>query len=303
MQKLWLGSKKLRCVAHILCAHLVLFYSFSVFGLSSSEVLNRIPDRDRKDLEELFNYLVKRTTFSYTLFGDKPVSWFVISLPEFPKLKTSKKIIHRFSGQTPLWSKWQIWKIYEKDFPLKNFLLIEDTNSYNAHRKDIFFINKKYFIETVNQHKKTFQKVLNRQVSGKILLKEVENKSCLQSILAHNDLLLGILLGFGEHNSSLYQQREDLGVSYKQYKSILVKNAPEFEKLEKKAEEITNVLQPIENYEYSPLLIGTVQFVADLECPQTKACQKKYNLWREKICLMYSKGNLLEITLSALVQE
>jgi hypothetical protein len=266
-------------------------------------MLNRIPDRDRKDLEELFNYFVKRTTFSYTLFGDKPVSWLVISLPEFPKLRTSKRIIHKFSGQNPLWSKWRIWKTYEKDFPLKNYLLIEDINSSNAHRKDIFFINKKYFIEAVNQHKAIFQKVLNRQVSGKVLLDEVENKSSLQSVLAHNDLLLGILLGFGEHNASLYQEREDLGVSYKQYKSILVKDAQEFEKLERKAEEITDVLQPIGDCEYSPLLIGTVQFVADLEFPQTKGFQQKYNLWRERICLIYSKGNIFEITLSAMTQE
>lgn len=218
MQKLWLGSKKLRYLRYVTCTYLIFFYTLSIFALPSSEILIRTSDQDRKNLEELFNCFITQTTFPYTLFGDKPVSWLVIHLPEFPKIKTSKQIIHRFSGNIPIWSKWQSWKEYKKSFPLKNYLLFEESNSFWTNRKDIFLINKKCFIEVVNQHKEIFQKFLKRPISGEDLLSEVENKSSLQLVLAGNDLLLGILLGFGEHNSSLYQQRADLVHSYKQYK-------------------------------------------------------------------------------------
>lgn len=83
----------------------------------------------------------------------------------------------------------------------------------------------------------------------------------------------------------------------------MVEEAQIFKELEQKANGITNILQPIGGCEYSPLLIGTVQFVADLEHPETQAFQKKYKVLREKICTNYTKENLLEITLSTLMQE
>ena len=148
MQELWLGPKKLNFVRYVLVAYLFFFYSFPLISFSTLEELDRIPEQDRKDLEELFSYFVQRTTFAYTLFGEKPVSWFLISIPEFPKIKCSKKIVHRQAGKIPLWSRWQTWKRHENKFPLKNYVFISEFDpklpfnicSFPPSRRSLFTI-------------------------------------------------------------------------------------------------------------------------------------------------------------------
>lgn len=280
--------------------YLFFFYNFSLFSLSTHEELNNIPEQDKKDLEELFSYFIQRTTFSYTLFGDKPASWFVISLPEFPKIKSFKRIIYGQTEQIPLWSRWQTWKQYENKFPLKKYILIEEDDHKLPFRKDIFLINKQHFIKTVNQHIDIFHVALNRKISGEGLLQEMEHKSSFRSVLLNSDLLLGILLGFGEHNSVLYQQRENLSLLYQKYEPILSQDAPLFKKLENKMKVLTEILQPVGESRF--IKVGTVQFVADLNSPQTHFLVDKYKDMREKICSLYLNGKLLDITLMYLTK-
>lgn len=292
MQILWMGSKKLKfLITFLLFASLFVNFSLS----ATSEVLKGMPESAKKQLEELFKYFIYKTTISYTLFGDKPVSWDVMLLPTFPQIKGWKKIIYRdLEFRFPLWSQWKVWKYYEKSFPIKNFLIIEEISE--SLRRDIFIINKEKFIEIVNLNQDLFQK------TGENLLIEIENTSSLRGAIQNDDLLLGILLGFGRHNSKLFQERKSLNILYDRYKNLLMKDSSTLQILRNKTEKITNILQLFgENYLF-PTIIGNVQFVADLNHPETKILENKYKQQKRKITSIYSKGNILEITMHELMK-
>lgn len=282
---------------NILFGYLIFFYCFSL-SASSSPVLKHLPAEDRKTLECLFSYLFFNTTFPYTLFGDKPVSWEVISLPEFPKIRQFKRIVQPYGGKIPLWYMWKKWKNYEKSFLIKNFLIVEDINPIGTHRKDIFLINKRQFIKVVNQHQNLFHK------SGEDLLREVEKTSSLRLVIKNNDLLFGILLGFGKYNSNLYQKREELKKLYEKYKHLLLPQAQIFKDLEENVNKITDILQPTEEIENLPKQVRTVQFVADQHHLETKALQLKYREQRNKILLVYSQeSDILKNTIEKMIGE
>ena len=298
MQKLWLGQKKLSYFRYSCLAYLIFFFNF--FPLASSEMLNKIPKQDKKQLEDLFNYFTTNSTFPYTLFGNKPVSWICITLPRFPEFKSSQKVIHRSTNKSSLWKKWQVWKKYEKQFPLIKYHFIEETES---NRKDIFIINKKYFISIVNQHQDLFESILHQKVSGESLLEEMEKQSSFRKVIQNNDLLLGILLGFGEHNSSLYQQREDLEKLYKLYQSMLIADTPAFQDLENKAEKITNILMPFNDSCNSYLIVGSPSFMVDATNQETRTLKSNYEKLQHEISKLYHSRNVLEITINQLTSE
>lgn len=292
-----MGQKKLR---YLILSFLVL-PCFPIFAFSS-DALRQMQNQDRQNLEELFGYFVTKSTFPYTLFGDKPVSWLVISLPQIIVAKLPKQTLCRFSQGNFLLDKWQTWKKHEKKFPHNRFLFIEE-NSSGECRKDIFLINKRQFIKVVDQHQALFQKLLRRKVSGNKLLEEVTKCSSLRLVLENNHLLLGILFGFGLHNASLYQEREDIRTSYEHYQNLLVEGSQILQGLKDKEEKITNILQFVGEESMPPLMLCPVQFVADLQHPETKILQKKYKRLRGKISSFYAQGKFSEPTLSQLISE
>ncbi len=95
----------------------------------------------------------------------------------------------------------------------------------------------------------------------------------------YNGILFGILLGFGAHNSFLYG------------KSIctrcILKNKIKLESFCKES--------------YPFLLINKVQFKADLKHSETRHLQNKYRELHEKISALYSRKNVLDITLKELM--
>jgi hypothetical protein len=82
-----------------------------------------------------------------------------------------------------------------------------------------------------------------------------------------------------------------------------VKDAPTIKELDKQAEEITDLLQPCGDYEYSPWTIPSTHFVADHRTKETLALKQKYQALREKLSAIYAQDDVLEITLSALIQD
>jgi len=81
-------------------------------------------------------------------------------------------------------------------------------------------------------------------------------------------------LRYGERNATFYDRREHLQYLYDRYKYVLVKDAPALKELDKKADEITNVLQPCGEYGYSLLPIPSTYFVADLQSKETLSLKK-----------------------------
>lgn len=290
-------QKKIIWLIWILC---IFCHCYLPGNQNIQEVLNRIPIEDREALHGLFRSLFNGEHFSYTLFGDKPMSLGFYSTTLFDEDEIFSQKALRFR------KKWEIWKKYAHLFPMQHYLLIENP----SNRKgiiDIYFINKNLFINLVNRHLESFQNVFGSKITGTVLLQEIEKNSRLLSNFDTNQTLLGILLGYGEHNARLYDKRDQISffVWKKEFPKIPIKIATPSEGFSSLQEEFNAyfpILTIFGDLGYSPLLISPVHFVADHSHPETGKLQEKYRKMRGDISAIYAQGDFLEITLLKLME-
>ena len=312
MQKLWYMAISINARSliervsfkNIFFLLLCLIFS-SLRGEELSQILKQIPKQDLEDIRDLFSHFIYKDHFAYTLFGEKAVSLACCTIAEPSEFRVPKKLKRNpiQLADNTLGVKWEKWKRYQALFPIKKYLIIEETAWFSPYIRHIMLINKEQFVKVFNENRAIFRKELGSQVTGENLLTIVEKQGKLRPSFNHSELLLGILLGYGEHNATLYDQREHLQRLYDQYKYVLVKEAPAIKELDKQADEITDVLQPCGEYGYSLLPIPSTYFVANPQSEETLALKQKYQTLREKVSAIYTQGDVLEITLSTLIQD
>lgn len=283
---------------------LFLSFTFKNFAQDVKDILSKIPSNDREALESLFYRMMNNDHFNYTLFGDKPISLSGdFNLTPYENILWARQ---RCGGA--FWKNWEIWEQYQNFFPLKNYLFIKEPSINSPHVVNIIFINKKQFIEKINQYLDVFQESLKRNVTGESLLIEIEEKKRFAPIIKNDELLWGILLGYGVHNAALYSERLKLEqfINFEDLPKIPEKKPSsqgKFSCIEEEYEYLTSKLKFFGEYSYSPLIARSVHFVADLNHPETKALEKKYTQLRSKISAIYAQGNFLEIALSKLTSN
>lgn len=279
---------------------LLLFHFYLVGNQRIQEILEAMPKNEKKDLEKLFQDLFNRESFGYTLFGDKPMSLTDYSTTLFDSDGIPSKSGLRFQ------KRWKVWKKHAQNFPMTRYLFIE--RSQESGSKGIYFINKKFFIDKVNEHLDLFQEALRENTTGALLLKKLEDNHQFLSFFNDHQMLLGILLGYGKHNARLFAERHRLSpfVYKKEFPKIPVKipsSSKGFSSLEDEFNSYFSVLTFFGDRGYSPLIIHSVHFVADHKHPETIALKEKYRKLRGEISAIYANGDFLEITLSELTEN
>jgi len=280
---------------------LMLFHFYLVGNQSIREALDAMPKSEKENLERLFQDLFNRENFGYTLFGDKPMSLTDYSTTSFDSDGIPSKSGLRFQ------KRWEVWKKYAHAFPMTSYLLIEDPRERGSS-KEILFINKKCFIDKVNEHLDLFQEALGENITGVLLLKKIEDNHQFLSFFNDHQMLLGILLGYGKHNARLFAERHQISpfVYRKEFPKVPIKiptPSEGFPSLQEEFNSYFSVLTLFGDPKYSPLVIHSVHFVADHKHPETISLQKKYRKMRGEISAIYAKGDFLEITLSKLTED
>lgn len=109
----------------------MLLIPFGLRGLIN-ELLETIPAEDRKTLEQFFQFLFLDNEFSYTLFGEKPITVTIITAQ--PRLECA--IEHLISEKG-----WEVWTRYQHLFPSSRFIV----------KRDIFGENLAITISLINK--------------------------------------------------------------------------------------------------------------------------------------------------------
>lgn len=265
---------------------IVLLFNSLLHSTNIVTILENISDKDKEDINLLFSYLIKKDQFAFTLFGDKPVSfsgYFILTPWE--------NIIEQVPAYPNFSKSWQIWEKYKNLFTFKNYLILnEKDDQKNCKMSHIIIINKKAFLKTIYQHLSLFESILRHKVIPEQLLSDIESgKISFRNSINNNQMLWGILLGYGKHNAILYNRRE------RDYLNHVMLSSPALEYS-------TLKLKGCGDYGFYPYLIGSVYFVGDLDHPETVALRQKYRKLRGEISAIYAKGDFLEITLSKLTE-
>lgn len=144
-------------------------------------------------LEQIIGKLFFRDNFIYPFHDLKPMAYASITKP------TDVMAIITHDSHYFAWEKIKLQKLND------NYLLVEEPSPYSNHDVSIFFINKCEFIKCINQNLTIFKEKLDSNFNPLQALEDLSlHKATLRQILKNNEILLGILLGYGEPNSRLY---------------------------------------------------------------------------------------------------
>lgn len=175
--------------------------------------LSQISKDDEKNLDNFFGYLVTRTTFGYTICGEKPIS--IECLPcslnnqEFPLIHLSLNSYRDLL----LKQGWKTVKKYQSLLENDLFVLREVKK-----RNILVIINKKNCLRTIADNLNLFHSILKSDLTAQGYLDQVCHPFEGEDILDKSEILLGVLLGYGRNNAIAYDYREKLAQQlYKQY--------------------------------------------------------------------------------------
>jgi hypothetical protein len=229
--------------------------------------------------------------FCFTLFENKPVS-----LSGYFQKTPFEVVLYGDFSNDSFSKKWELWEKVKASLPITEFLFIKEPTFHNHPEgyEFIFLINKRAFIETVNQNLCVFQEVLGNALTAEKLLKTIEQDNSFMVHLKKSELLLGILLGYGEHNARLFEQRSllrkiPLDFTY----------APLIEEERRLNDRLNAFSTPLCFLPYS---ITPVQFAADFDSNETYALHYRYICSTDRIIEIYKKNpHFLTLILDRLV--
>lgn len=196
----------------------VIYWLFVFFvsggGLQAS--VSAIEKGDREILEPFFKYLLTQDTLGYVLLGEKPVA-FLGYTPKLSWKSPFRSLLQCRSYFNPTHQMikrgWETWPKYSPALS-DQFLIIEEPSLYSSLSKWVFVIHRDLFCEVVNENLFEFERVLGKKVTGEKLFEQVKRERVFFGLLKHNEMLLGILLGFGKNNSRLYAQEKMKGLVF-----------------------------------------------------------------------------------------
>ena len=279
---------------------LLLFVSLasSVFAESSEEM---IPQKDWQSIERLFSYLVCESDFGYTIYGSKPVS-----LTGYFLETPFGNLIHPKS--TNIKAYWKIWAKYQYLFPMTDYLLLDDPDE-NPNLRIITLINIPSFIRIVNENLSLFQSKLGNNISAEYLLKQLCSQSSpgLFAALNKDEVLYGIVLGYGVSSPSFYQHRFEL-MAYlspllnQQFTLNYLRPLQPFESISEELLALKSQTRPPPQRHFL-CPIEPVVFISASGDSEAEALFQKYKNDQRRLCQIYQGNHFAETSLSKLCSK
>lgn len=263
------------------------------------EVLPFITDGDREELELFFANLVEQDQFGYVLFSEKPIAL----SGGFVKTPSDNVLAGVETGCLCL-KRWELWKSHFEKIRFPNFLLIEENFAASPDIRFIFLINKTLFARTIRDHSDRIREIAGCILDPVNILADLEQgKTTLQQAIFFNEELLGILLGFGEHNSGLFAKRRQLQGPLLIPLALKIKPSIGFNSVEEEVSSISGRLQNPYDDDFGVCQIDPVVFVADLTHPETSHLCRKYLKARGRLCRLFQNQSYLMVSLKQLMLD
>lgn len=264
--------------------------------LSARAEIKDIPYHDLQKIKYLFDDLIDEHDFSYTIFGSKPMSLADFSFespPNLPFYRWIRSKFFMFKRKTSL----QAWYKHRDECKLQDFIILDEEKDLISCLV-IILINRKNMLPILHENEALFKEELGDSFTPESFLEQLEKKQISLAKATHkSQKLLGIMLGYGVRNATLFQERFDLQEEIeKGRKSNLSEN-----------EMLTIKLSAIESQVgcFSELdaetVIHPLYFLADVSHPETIALKQQYEQERQQIAEMRKKRNFMDLVLQRLV--
>jgi hypothetical protein len=293
----------------LLALLLLLFWNFyenqnveiRVVSSRGETVKYAMPRKDKRKIESFFYFMFIEGEGAYTLFGAKPMTVNAYLTP----LATSDWmdfISSLFPCNLKTHQGWQTWQQYQHQFPMVKFAMWEEKNTFRSEpnqSKMIILVHKQKLQETINDFHEDFQAVLGEQeLTSEVLLQRAKNATFLEDVLHSHQGLIGTIFGFGRDNAWLFEEKKQGKVVPLSY---VWRENQEIQKFYETRSCIRWTYLGIPSNDVSCL--SYPGFLADLNSIETQNIQKKIIQTRSEIINFYKGKDLVEATLSILINE
>lgn len=174
--------------------------------------LSQIDPEEVKDLAYFFDYAVVLCQYPYTLVGYKPMSicnYLQDAEDLLPSLQADYRRKKHRAFADRIERGFQIWQRHKHLFASRNFQLVASHSPISKGMKQITLLHKELCRQVVTSHSSLFLSQLPRSADSADILESLSDPSHPQfHELQENDLLLGVLLGFGVNNATLFKAKE-----------------------------------------------------------------------------------------------
>ncbi|MFZ4773202.1 MAG: FKBP-type peptidyl-prolyl cis-trans isomerase [Chlamydiia bacterium] len=181
-----------------------LFFSSIFFGFAETKnFTEKLSSEQRELLDEFFHILIRDSFSGYVLYGDKPICIEGCLNDEFIEMPSEydKKLATLTKGIN-FWENLNL-SVQDKNF----FFLIRPFHEY----RHLICINKDAFIRAVNQNLSLFRYVLGPNLTAESLLNQlIQTNNNFYDVLRDDNVLLGILLGYGTQNALTVSRKEKI---------------------------------------------------------------------------------------------
>jgi hypothetical protein len=251
-------------------------------------------ESERAELESFFRLLLKKSEFGYTLFGDKPLSFFSYCIKPPPGF-----LIFTSFTDPKIEKHYLTYQKYKDKLSTKSYIILDQiciSNKFPTSEsfRDILIINKQAFSKSVHTYLPLFKERLGENASADNLLLDIElGKNVLFDVLKEDELLWGILLGYGAHNAEIYARREAI----KDGGSLFPTH--NYSNLGEELDAIDDLLVGF-THEYFIDLIPLPMFLCDKNHVETQLLKSKYQKVQEHIHEVYNSPDFLNLVLQQL---
>ena len=159
-------------------------------------------------LDQFFRTMIKEEVFGYVLEGTKPLSALNIYPNNYLIFPHSRFFQWNILAEEAI-EKWKQIAPEQKDFVFK---IAEVFNhKFGGSYHELLFINRKKMQEIVDDNFDLFRLLLGPTIDNSSLAKFIaDSPQPLDTIIKSNNTLMGILLGYGTHNSLMGGRLEEI---------------------------------------------------------------------------------------------
>ncbi len=180
---------------------------------------------EKRVLEQFFHQLVFKEGGAYTLFGNKPITWVLLSPQVLTSLDSDAVLDQFFSFSTKeqrslvTWDEdhlndgWECWIKVANRYPSKNYLLVKrpliSAYSEGSNLSCIMLVNKKELEYVLNHYHDDFERVVGKPFNSLEMINELSlSDSYFWKTIFRHEALTGIVLGYGYMNAWVYHWKK-----------------------------------------------------------------------------------------------
>lgn len=171
-----------------------------LFGISVDEGIKNLSLDERICLQVFFDQAIKQDQAAHVLFYENKPACLA-----GPALKHRDKTFK----DTLALRGWYAFKKNETLFTHPNFIFTANNVDFGKDCKvlHIYIINRKSLMLCLDNHLDLFKEILGPQFSSKEFITQLEEGQALPSLLNHDEMLMGIVLGYGRESAAAFKEK------------------------------------------------------------------------------------------------